>query len=50
MTALIEGFREVRLLSAGALEFRQALGVLTVKLPEKLPVFAANALRIVPAC
>ena len=39
--------RSVELLGFGPVPFRKELGVLLVSLPEKLPAFCANALRIV---
>ncbi len=38
--------RSVELLGCGPVPFQQAFGVLTVQLPDQLPLFAANALRI----
>ncbi|MCL2495567.1 MAG: alpha-L-fucosidase [Oscillospiraceae bacterium] len=41
-----ERVRAVRLLGGGALEFAQSFGVLTVKLPEKLPTGYVNCLAL----
>ena len=38
--------KSVELLGYGAVEFRKELGVLLVRLPEKLPSFCANALKV----
>lgn len=42
-----QGVHSVRLLGAGELAFHQEFGVLTVKLPERLPTPYVNAIRIV---
>ena len=38
--------RSVELLGCGPVPFKKELGVLLVSLPEKLPVFCTNALKI----
>ncbi|MBO2516683.1 MAG: alpha-L-fucosidase, partial [Clostridiales bacterium] len=38
--------KSVTLLGCGAVPFRQEFGLLTVSLPEKLPLFCVNTLKI----